>query len=139
MPNTGSLTGTNPNTPASSYYSYFNAITSRLNESYPTGPSPRLSLTTTPTTIKLAIPSVSIYFPPENDTDLGTFLRRSIYNSKEIMISRARNLNKYRDSRLSNEATSFLISIDPDHVPTLLPAVLPFSKHLTVKTMVNAN
>ena len=134
-----SLTGTNPLTPAESYAPYFDAITRRLNQSYPTGSSPWLPFAQAPTAIQLAIQSVPTDALPDNDDQLLPFLKRSILNTKAVEISAARNLNKDRAARISKQATSVLVSVDPDDVRNLMPTLFLFSERLKVGKTVYAN
>ena len=134
-----SLTGTNLLTPAASYAPYFDAITRRLNQSYPTGFSPWLSFSLAPTAIQLAIHSVPIDVLPDDDDQLFPFLKSSILNAKTVEISAARCLNKDRASRISKQATSVVVSIDPDDVQKLLPSFFLVSERLKVEKTVNAN
>ena len=89
-----SLTGTDPHTTASSYAPYFDAITRRLNQSFPTGSSPWLAFTLAPTAIQLAVHSVTTDILPDIDDQLIPWLRLSIKNAKAIEIKLARYLNK---------------------------------------------
>ena len=89
-----SLTGTNPTTPAESYAPYFDVINRRLNQSYPTGSSPWLPFSLTPTAIQLAIHYVPIEVLPDDDDQLLPFLKRSILSAKAVEISAARSLSK---------------------------------------------
>ena len=134
-----SLTGTDLLTPAESYASYFDAITRRLNQSYPTGSSPWLSFSLAPTAVQLAIHSVPIDVLPDDDDQLFPFLRSSILNAKAVEISAARYLNKDRAARISKQATSVVVSIDPDDIQKLLPSFFLFSDRLKVEKTVNPN
>ena len=89
-----SLTGTNPNTPAELYAPYFDALTRRLNQSFPVGDNPRLTFTQAPTTIQLAIHSIPTNVLPEDDDQLFPFFKNSIHNAKAVTIGSARYLNK---------------------------------------------
>ena len=134
-----SLTGTDPLTPAESYAPYFNAITRRLNQSYPTGSSPWQSFSLAPTAVELAIHSVPIDVLPDDDDQLFPFLKSSILNAKAVKISAARYLNKDRASRISKQATAVVVSVDPDDIQKLLPSFFLFSERLKVEKTVNAN
>ena len=134
-----SLTGTDPLTSAKSYAPYFDAITRRLNQSYPTGSSPWLSFFLAPTAVQLAIHSVPIDVLPDDDDQLFSFLKSSILNTKAVEISAARYLNKDRASRVSKQATAVFVSVDPDDLQRLLPSFLLFSERLKVEKTVNAN
>ena len=89
-----SLTGTDPLTPADSYAHYFDAITRRLNQSYPTGSSPGLPFSLAPTAVQLAIHSVPMDVLPDDDDQLFPFLKTSILNAKAVGISAARYLKR---------------------------------------------
>jgi len=134
-----SLRGTHPNTPAESYTPYFDALTRRLNQSFPVGDSPWLTFTQAPTAIQLAIHSIPTDVLPEDDEQLFTFIKNSINNAKGVTIGSATYLNKDRAARLSKQATSVVVSVNPDDVPVLLPALFLFSKRLKVEKTTQAN
>ena len=134
-----SLTGTDPLTPAEFYAPYFDAITRRLNQSYPKGSSPWLPFSLAPTAVQLAIHSVPIDVLPDDDDQLFPFLKSSLLNAKAVKISAARYLNKDRAIRISKQATSVILSVDPDDVQKLLPSLFLFSERLKVEKTVNAN
>ena len=134
-----SLTRTDPLTPAESYAPYFDAITRRLNQSYPTGSSPWLSFSLAPTAIQLAIHSVPIDVLPDNNDQLFPFLKSSILNAKAGKICAARYLNEDRAARISKQATLVVVSVHPDNVQKLLPSFFLFSERLKVEKTVNAN
>ena len=134
-----SLTSTDPHTPVSSYSPYFDALTPRLNQSFPTGSNPWLTFTLAPTTVQLAIHSIPCAVHPDDDDQLYPFLKQSIENAKETMIISARYLNKDRDSRLSKKATSVVVSVDPDDVGKLISGIFLFSERRKVEKGVQAN
>jgi len=134
-----SLTSTNRNTPAESYAPYFDALTRRLNQSFPVGDNPWLTFTQAPTTIQLAIHLIPTEVLPDDDDQLFTFITNSLHNAKGDTIGSARYLNQDRTARLSKEATSVVVSVNPDDVPILLPALFLFSKRLKVEKMTQAN
>jgi len=134
-----SLTGTNPNTPRESYTPYLDALTRRLNQSFPVGDNPWLTFTQAPTTIQLAIQSIPTDVLPEDDDQLFTFIKNSIHNAKGVTIGSARYLNKDRTSRLCKQATSVVVSVKPDDVRILLPTLFLHSKRLKVEKTTQAN
>ena len=136
---TVSLKSTNPNTSADSYAPYFNALTRSLNQSFPVGDNPWLTFTQAPTAIQLAIHSIPTDVLPDNDEQLFTFIKNSIHNAKAVTIGSARYLNKDRTARLSKQATSVVVSVNPDDVPILLPALFLFLKRLKVEKRMQAN
>jgi len=134
-----SLTGSKPNTPAESYTPYFDALTRRLNHSFPVSDNPWLTFTQAPTTIQLAIHSIPTDVLPDDDKQLFTFITNSIHSAKAVTIGSARYLNKDSTARLCKQATSVVVSVNPDDVPILLPALFLFSKWLKVEKMTQAN
>ena len=113
--------GTNPNTAAESYAPYFDALTSRLNRSFPVGENPWLTFTQAPTAIQLAFHSIPTDGLPEDDEQLFTCIKHSIHHAKAVTIGSARYLNKDRAARLSKQGTSVVVSVHPDNVPSSSP------------------
>jgi len=134
-----SLTGTNPTTPAESYTPDFDALTRRLNQSFPVGDIPWLTFTQALPTIQLAVHSIPTDILPEDDEQLFTFIKNSIHKTKAVTIAAARYLNQDRAARLSKQATSVVVSVNPDDVPILTPALFLFSKLLKVEKTTQAN
>jgi len=87
----------------------------------------------------LAIHSIPTDVLPEDDEQLFTFIKNSIHNAKAVTIGSASYLNKDRATRLSKQATSVVVSVNPDDVPVLLPALVLFSKRLKVEETTQAN
>ena len=134
-----SLTGTNHNTPAESYTPYFDALTCPLNQSFPVGDNHWLTFTQAQTTIPLAVHSIPTDVQPEDDEQLFTFIKNSIQNAKSVTIGAARYLNKDRAARLSKQATSVVVSLNPDDVLILTPALFLISRRLKVEKTTQAN
>jgi len=76
---------------------------------------------------------------PDDDEQLFDFIKKPIHNAKEVTNSAARYLNQSRASRLTKQATSVVVSVNPDDVPALLPALFLFSKRLKVEKTPQAN
>jgi len=131
--------GSNPNSPAESYAPYFDTLTRRLNQSFPVGNNPWLTFTQAPTTVKLAIHSIPTHMLPDDDEQLFTCIKNSILKAKAVEIGAARYLNQSRAARLTKQATSVVVSVNPDDVPILLAAIFRFSKRLKVEKMTQAN
>jgi len=87
----------------------------------------------------LAIHSIPTHILPDDDEQLFDFIEQSIYNAKEVTISAARYLDQSRAVRLTKQATSVVVSVNPDDVPILLPALFLFSKRLKVEKITQAN
>jgi len=134
-----SLPGTNPNTLAESYAPYFDALTCRLNQSFPVGNNSWLRFTQAPTAVQLAIQSIPTYILPDDEEQLFTFIKNSILNARAVEIGPALYLNQSRATRLTKQATSVVVSVNHDDFPILLPAIFLFSKGLKVEEMTQAN
>jgi len=134
-----SLTGTNHDTPAESYAPYFDALTRRLHQSFPVGNNPLLTCTQAPTSVQLAIHSFPTHILPDDNEELFTFIKNSILNGKAVEIGAARYLNQSRAVRLTKQATSVVVSVNPHDVTILLPAIFLFSKWLKVEKTTQAN
>ena len=87
----------------------------------------------------MAIHSILTIVLPDDDEPLVTCIKKSIQNAKEVTIGSARYLNKDRTARLSKQATSVIVSVNPDDVPILLPTLFLFSKRLKVEKTRQAN
>ena len=109
--------------PAAYFAPYFEALTNRLNQSYPVGDNPWLTFRLAPTSVQLAIHSLPVPFMPGNNEDLLPRLSESILNSKDVMILSARFLNPNRAARLLKKAFSVVVNVEPDSVQTMLPAI----------------
>ena len=134
-----SLTSTDPNTPAESYTLYFPALTRRLHLSFPIEDNPWLTFTKAPTTVQLAIHSIPTHILPDHDNQLFDFIKKSIHYAKEVTIGAARYLNQSRAVRLTKQATSVVVFVNPDSLPILLPALFLFSERLKVVKTAQAN
>jgi len=136
---TVSPTGTNPNPPAESYAPYFDALTRPLNQSFPVGNNPWLTFTQAPTSLQLAIHSIPTQILPEDDEQLFTFIKTGILNAKAVEIGVDWYFNPNRATRLTKQATLLVVSVNPDDVPMLLPAIFLFSKRLKVQKTTQVN
>jgi len=119
--------------PAASYAPYFEALTTKLNQSFPVGESPWLPFRLAPTSVQLAIHSLPINYMPRQDEDLFNYLSDSILNSKDVTISAARFLNPNRQSRMEKGAYSVVVNVEPDSVQTMLPSIYLFGNTRTVE------
>jgi len=133
-----SLTGTGPNTPAESYTLYFDGLTRRLKQSFPLGDNHWLTLNKAPITVQLAIHSIPTHILQEENDQLLDFINKSIHNVNEVTIGAARYLNQSGTTRLTKQATSLVVSVNPDYVHILLPALFLFSKPLKVEKTTQA-
>jgi len=119
--------------PAASYAPYFEALTTKLNQSFPVGENPWLPFRLAPTSVQLAIHSLPINYMPHQDEDLFNYLSDSILNSKDVTISAARFLTPNRQSRMEKRAYSVVVNVEPDSVQTMLPSIYLFGNTRTVE------
>src|SRR5437879_8978737 len=127
------LVVTDTSVPASSYAPYFEALTTKLNQSFPVGENPWLPFRPTPTFVQLAIHSLPISLMPYEDSILYDELHESILNSSGVSISAARFLNPDRSSRAEKRAFSVVVNVNPTDAQTLLPSLCVFGGSGKVK------
>jgi len=119
--------------PGASNAPYFEALSTKLNQSFPVGPNPWLPFRLAPTSVQLAIHSLPVDYMPLQDEDLCNYLSDSIRNSKDVTISAARFLNPNRQSRVEKRAYSVIVNVEPDSVQTMLPSIYLFGNSRTVE------
>jgi len=100
---------------------------------------PWLTFTQTPITILLGTHSIPIDILPYDDEQLFPSIQTSIHNTKPLTIGAAWYLNQAPADRLAKQATLLVVSVNPDHVPILLPVPFLFSKRLKIKKTMQAN
>ena len=126
-------------TPAAAYAPFFDAITSRLNQSFPVGESPWLPFRLAPNEAQVAIHSLPISYLPSEPDDLFDALATSVRNARGVSILSARFLNPNPSSRQGKLATSVAISVRPQDVPTMGSSIRLFSGPRKVTPIVPAN
>ena len=94
-----SLTVIDTAVPAASYAPFLDALTLKLNQSFPVGDNHWLPFRLAPTDLQLAIHCLPIRAHPDNDADLANLLQTAIFNSQSILISKARFLKPDCQSR----------------------------------------
>ena len=98
-----------------------------------------LTFTQAPTTIQLAVHSVPTDILPEDNEHPFTFIKNSIQNAMAVTIGAARQLNNHRATRLSKQATSGVVSVNPNDFLILTPALFLLSRGLKVEKITQAN
>jgi len=127
------LTVTDKATPAASYAPYFDSLTRALNQSFPVGENPWCTLVLAPTAVQLAIHGLPLPFLPQDEEELFPYVRQAILNDKATQILSARYLNPSRDSRVTKQATSVVITVDPHNVSALTSGVVILSQKRKVE------
>ena len=77
-------------TPSSAYSPFFDAITKKLNQSFPVGDNPFHVFREAPTCVELLIPNLPLAILPHKPTDLFPSLLESISNAIDVLIFGAR-------------------------------------------------
>ena len=98
-----SLTVIDTSVPAASYSPFFDALTQKLNQSFPVGDNPWMPFWLAPSDIQFAIYGLPIKAHPEADAALCDLLQPSIFNSHSVLISKASFLNPDRASRVHDK------------------------------------
>jgi len=128
-----SLTVNDKATPAASYALHFDSLTRALNQSFPVGENPWCTLVLAPTAVQLAIHSLRLRFLPQDEEEPFPYICQAILNDKATQILSARYLNPSRDSRETKQATSVVITVDPQNVSALTSGVVILSQKRKVE------
>jgi len=134
-----SLTMTDKATPAASYTTYFDSLTRALNQSFPVGENPWCTLVLAPTAVQLAIHGLPLRFLPQDEEELFPYVRQAILNDKATPVLSARYLSPDRDSRNAKQATSVVVTVDPQHVSALTSGVFILSQKRKVELAFSAS
>ena len=78
---------------AASYAPFFDALTHKLNQSFPVGNNPCLPFRLAPTDLQFAIHGLPIKAHPAGNAILCDLLEPSLFNAQSILIPKARFLN----------------------------------------------
>ena len=98
-----SLTVIDTSVPAPSYSPFFDALTHKLNQSFPVGDNPWMPFRLAPTDLQFAIHGLPTKAHPEDDAVPRDLLQPSILNSQSVPTSKACFLNHDRASRLHDK------------------------------------
>ena len=102
--------------PAAFYPPFFEALTSRLNQSFPVANNPWQTFRLAPTDLQFAIHGLSLDAMPDDDVLLASSLSTSIDNAKGFIIKGARYLNPDRQSRtVRKRACSVVVQVAAEH------------------------
>ena len=92
-----------------------------------------------PTAVQLAIHGLPLRFLPQDEEELFPYLRQAILNDKATPILSARYLNPDGATRRTKQATSVVVTIDPQHVAALTSGVVILSQKRKVELAFSAN
>ena len=106
----------NPYTPSSTYSPFFNAMTKKLNQSFPVGDNPFQVFREAPTSVELLIHNLPLSILPHEPTDLFPSLLESISNAIDVPIFGARFIQSDPVKRAEQRTTSGVMAVDPLHI-----------------------
>jgi len=124
--------------PAAFYAPYFESLTRSLIQSFPVVENPWAQLILAPTAVQLSIHALPLCFLPQDEEELFAYLRQAILNRKATPILSARYLDPSRDSRGTKQATSVVVTLDPQHFATLTSGVVILSQKRLVELAFSA-
>jgi len=103
------------------------------------GDNPWCTLVLAPTAVQLAIHSLPLRFLPQDEEELFPYIRQAVLNDTVTPGLSARYLNPDRDSQSTKQATSVVVTIDPQHVSALTSEVFILSQKGKVELAFSAN
>ena len=122
--------------PATFYALFFEALTSRLNQSFPVADNPWQTFRLAPTDLQFAIRGLALDAMPDDDALLPSSLSTSIDNAKGFIIKGARYLNPDCQScTVGKCACSVVVQVAAEHGWQMMdpPLVLLCSKNRVVE------
>ena len=115
-----SLTVIDSSVPAAFYAPFFDALTHKLNQSFPVGNNPWLPFRLAPTYLQFAIHGLPIKAHQDDDIVFCDLLEPSIFNNYSVLITKAGFLNPDLESRFCDKkAFSFVVQVPADDRKTL--------------------
>jgi len=131
-----SLVFTDTAVPAASYAPFFEALSLKVNQSFPVGDNPWLPFRLAPTDLQFAIHGIPLDALLDEDDLLFPHIQSSIYNSKNLFIRSARYHNLDPSScRNGKRACSVVVHVSPDHADRMVnpPSVLLYGSNQVVE------
>jgi len=122
----------NPYTPSSAYSPFFDAMTKKLNQSFPVGDNPFQVFREAPTSVELLIHNLPLSILPQEPTNLFPSLLESISNAIDVPIFGATFLQSDPVKRAEKRTTSVVVAVDPLHVSRFGESIRLFSRARTV-------
>jgi len=129
----------NPYTPSSAYSPFFDAMTKKLNPSFPVGDTPFQVFREAPTSVELLIHNLSLSILPHEPTDLFPSLLEIISNAIDVPIFGARFLQSDPVKRAETRMTSVVVAVDPLHLSRFGESIRLFSPARTVAPAYSAS
>jgi len=121
------------------YSPFFDAMTKKLNQSFPVGDNPFQVFREAPTSVKLLMHNLPLSILPHEPTDIFPSLLESISNAIDVPIFGARFLQTDPVKRAEKRTTSVVVAVDPRHVSWFGECILLFSLACTVAPAYSAS
>jgi len=128
-----------PYTPSSAYSPFFDAMTKKLNQSFPVGDNPFQVVREAPTSVELLTHNLPLSILPHEPTDLFPSLLESISNAIGVPIFGARFLQSDPVKRAKKGTTSVVVAVDPLHVSRFGESIRLFSRARSVALAYSAS
>ena len=129
----------NPYIPSSAYSPFSDAMTTKLNQSFPVGNNLFQVFREAPTSVELLIHNLPLSILPDEPTDLFLSLLESIRNAIDVPIFGARLLQSDPAKRAEKRITSVVVGVDPLHVSRFGESIPLFSHARTVAPTYSAS
>jgi len=129
----------NPYTPPSAYSPFFDAMTKKLNQSFPVGDNPFQVFREAPTSLELLIHNLPLSILPHEPSDLFPSLLESISNAIDVPLFGGRFLQSDPVKRAEKRTTSVVVAVDPLHVSRFGESFRLFSRARTVAPTYSAS
>jgi len=118
----------NPYIPSSAYSPFFDAMTKKLNQSFPVGENPFLVFREAPTSVELLIHNLPLSILPDEPADWFPSLLESIGNAIDVTIFGARFLQSDPAKRAEKPTTSVDVAVDPLNVSRFGESIRLFTR-----------
>jgi len=118
---------------------FFDAMTKKLNQSFPVGDNPFQVVRKAPTSVELLIHNLPLSILPHEPTDLFPSLLGSISNAIEVPIFGARFLQSDLVKRAEKGTSLVVVAVDPVHVSRFVEYINLFSRARTVAPAYSAS
>jgi len=129
----------NPDTPSSAYSPLFDAMTKKLNQSFPVGKNPFLVFREPPTSVELLIHNLPLSILPDKPGDMFPSILDSVGNAIDVPIFGARFMHSDPPKRGEKRTTSVVVAVDPLHVSRFGESIPLFSCARTVAPAYSAS
>ena len=103
------------------------------------GESSWCTLVLAPIAVQLGIHGLPLRFLPQDEEEHFPYIRQGILNDKATSVLSARYFNPDRDSRGTKQATSVVVTVDPQDVSALTSVVFMLSQKRKVELAFSAN